>query len=191
MNIDLVNNDIQLDDDGNPVDLIDNIRMKNSNNLKTVGNFIAAYIERMSDNQALYDSLTDTEVSRQVTKDKQDEIENTLRSFEWLNKENNEVNRYLIQMKMNLKKIGYGDVHRYLMNEFGNEFLDEEAEDYETGIRGGDGGGGGEGEDGDRAGNDFGMDRYELENELPQLVAYDDLEDGDMDYDLLAVGDED
>jgi len=189
MNIDLVNDDVHLDDDGQPIDLIDNIRMKNSNNLKTIGNFIIAYLERISENQILYDSLTDYEINRQVTQDKQNEIENTLRSFEWLNKENNEVNRLLIQMKMGLKQIGYGDVHKYLMTEFGRDFLDEENDEYDTGIRGGYGGA--EGDDGERADNDFGMDRYELENELPQLVAYDDLEDGDVDYDFLAVGEED
>jgi hypothetical protein len=191
MQIDLVNNDVQLDDDGQPIDLIDNIRMKNSNNLKTIGNFIITYIERIAENQELYDSLTDTEINRQVTEDKQKEIENTLRSFEWLNKENNDVNRLLIQMKMNLKEVGYGDVYKYLISEFGKDFLDEENDEYETGIKQGDGGLEGiEGEDG-RVENDFGMDRYELENELPNLVAYDDLDDGDMDYDFLAVGEED
>ncbi len=192
MNIDLVNDDVQLDDDGQPIDLIDNIRMKNSNNLKTIGNFIIAYIERISENQILYDSLTDYEINRQVTQDKQNEIENTLRSFEWLNKENNEVNRLLIQMKMGLKQIGYGDVHKYLLTEFGRDFLDEENDEYDTGLRRGDGGlEAGDGENDERVENDFGMDRYELENELPQLVAYDDLEDGDVDYDFLAVGEED
>jgi len=189
MNIDLVNDDVQLDDDGQPIDLIDNIRMKNSNNLKTIGNFIIAYIERISENQVLYDSLTEYEINRQVTQDKQNEIENTLRSFEWLNKENNDVNRLLIQMKMGLKQIDYGNVHKYLMTEFGRDFLDEENDEYDTGLRRGDGGE--EGDDGERADNDFGMDRYELENELPQLVAYDDLEDGDVDYDFLAIGEED
>jgi hypothetical protein len=189
MNIDLVNDDVQLDDYGQPIDLIDNIRMKNSNNLKTVGNFIITYIERISENQVLYDSLTEYEINRQVTQDKQNEIENTLRSFEWLNKENNEVNRLLIKMKMGLKKIGYGDVHKYLMTEFGGDFLDEETDENNPRIRLGDGGM--ETGDGELVENDFGMDRYELENELPQLVAYDDLEDGDIDYDFLAVGEED
>ena len=189
MNIDLVNDDVQLDDYGQPIDLIDNIRMKNSNNLKTVGNFIITYLERISENQVLYDSLTEYEINRQVTQDKQNEIENTLRSFEWLNKENNEVNRLLIKMKMGLKKIGYGDVHKYLMTEFGGDFLDEETDENNPRIRMGDGGM--ETGDGELVENDFGMDRYELENELPQLVAYDDLEDGDVDYDFLAVGEED
>jgi hypothetical protein len=190
MNIDLVNDDVQLDDDGQPIDLIDNIRMKNSNNLKTIGNFIITYVERISENQILYDSLTEYEINRQVTQDKQNEIENTLRSFEWLNKENNEVNRLLIQMKMNLKQVGYGDVHKYLITEFGGDFLDEENDEYDSGIRKGDGGVDA-GEDGERADNEYGMDRYELENELPQLVAYDDLDDGDVDYNFLAVGEED
>ena len=192
MQIDLVNDDVQLDEDGQPIDLVDNIRMKNSNNLKTVGNFIVSYIERMSENQELYDSLTDIEVSRQVTEDKQKEIENTLRSFEWLNKENNEVNRLLIQMKMGLKKVGYGDVYKHLMNEFGRDFLDEEDDEYEgaAGIQPGDGGVEG-GDEGAPTGNEYSMDRYELENELPQVIAYEDLEDGDMDYDFLAVGEDD
>lgn len=189
MNVDLVNDDVQLDDDGQPIDLIDNIRIKNSNNLKTISNFIITYVEHVSENQMMYDSLTEYEINRQVTQDKQNEIENTLRSFEWLNKENNEVNRLLIQMKMGLKKIGYGDVYKHLLNEFGSDFLDEENDDYETGIKKGDGGI--EGEDGDRVENDFGMDRYELDNELPELVAYDDLEDGDIDYGFQAVGEED
>jgi hypothetical protein len=194
MNIDLVNNDVQLDDDGQPIDLIDNIRMKNSNNIKTIGNFIISYIEHISENQILYDSLTEYEINRQVTQDKQNEIENTLRSFEWLNKENNEVNRLLITMKMGLRQVGYGDVHKYLMTEFGSNFLDEENDEYDTGIRTGNGGGDGDGDGGDGGDggdNDYGMDRYELDNELPQLVAYDDLEDGDVDYNFLAVGEED
>jgi hypothetical protein len=190
MNIDLVNDDVQLDDDGQPIDLIDNIRMKNSNNLKTVGNFIITFLEKVSSNQELYDSLTFNEINRQVTEDRQKEIENTLRSFEWLSKENNEVNRLLIKMKMGLKRLGYGEVYGYLSAEFGRDFLDEETDEYEPGIKTGDGGIDG-GEDGSRAENDFGVDRYEMENELPDLVAYDDLDDGDMDYGFLAVGEED
>lgn len=189
MNIDLVNDDVQLDDNGQPIDLIDNIRMKNSNNLKTISNFIITYIERVADNQLLYDSLTEFEINRQVTQDKQNEIENTLRSFEWLNKENNEVNRLLIQMKMGLKKIGYGDVHKYLISEYGRDFLEEENDENEIDIRRGDGGV--EADDIERSRNDFGMDRYELDNELPDLVAFDDLDDGDLDYGFLAVGEED
>ena len=53
------NDDIQLDDNGQPIDLIDNIRMKNSNNLKTIGNFIITYIERVYENQTLYDTNGD------------------------------------------------------------------------------------------------------------------------------------
>jgi hypothetical protein len=91
---------------------------------------------------------------------------------------------------MGLKQVGYGDVHKYLMTEHGDDFLDEENDEYDTGIRRGDGGVEA-GENGDRAENEYGMDRYELDNELPQLVAYDDLEDGEVDYGFLAVGEED
>jgi hypothetical protein len=195
MQIDLINNDVQLDDDGNPIDLVDNIRMKNSSNLKTISNFIVTYIERVSDNQELYDSLTNSAVNLQITKDKQEKIENTLRSFEWLGKENNEVNRLLVQMKMRLGKVAYGDLHQYLTGQYGDEFLEEEPDEYEGGMdmadREGDEGILEGEDDGMRRNNAYGMDRYELENELPQVVDYEDLDDGDMDYDYIAVGEDD
>ena len=182
MHIDLVNNDVELDDDGQPIDLIDNIQMKNSNNLKTISNFIITYIEHINDNQVLYDNLTDTEINRLVTEDKQKEIENNLRSFEWLRKENNDVNRQLIQMKMGLKKIAYGDVHNYLMSEYGTDYLDEENDNYVHNNKKDDG------EDEQR--DD--INKYELEGEdLQNIVAYDDLDDGDVDYGYQAVGEED
>lgn len=196
MQIDLINNDVQLDDDGNPIDLVDNIRMKNSSNLKTISNFIVTYIERVNDNQELYDSLTNSAVNLQITKDKQEKIENTLRSFEWLSKENNEMNRLLVQMKMRLEKVTYGDLHQYLKGQYGDEFLEEEPDEYDGGMdmEGGNDGDTGDmegGDDGMRRNNAYGMDRYELENELPQVVAYEDLDDGDMDYDYIAVGEDD
>ena len=60
--------------------------------------------------------------------DKQEKIENTLRSFEWLSKENNEINRQLIAMKMRLKAVGYRDLYNHLTGQFGDEFLNEEIE---------------------------------------------------------------
>jgi hypothetical protein len=189
MGIDLVNNDIYLDDDGQPIDLLDNIRMKNSNNLKTIGNFIVSFIERINMTQSVYDELTNKEIRLIVTTDKQKDIENTLKTYEWLAKEGNEENRLLLQLQMRMGRVGQGDVRNYIMNQIGRDITKDEDDDYNGNII--DTGDGGEGGDDGQGQNEYGMDKYELENELPQLIALDDLEDGEMDYDFLAVGDED
>jgi hypothetical protein len=190
MNIDLVNDDVYLDDDGQPIDLLDNIKMKNSNNIKTITNFIISFIERIDNNQSIYDTLTYKEINLIVTRDKQKDIENTLKTFEWLAKENNEENRLLLQMKMRMGRVGYGDVRNYIMEQIGRDVINDDDDEYKGNMMIDDGGGEGD-RDGDPNGNDYGMDKYELENEFPQVVGYEDLEDGDMDYDYLAVGEDD
>ena len=81
-----------------------------------------------------------------------------------------------------MKQIGYGEVHELLIHEFGKDFLDEEQDEYKQNI-----------EIGKETSKDDNMQSnidYEID-ELPQIVAYDDLEDGDVDYNYLAVGEED
>jgi hypothetical protein len=164
--------------------------MKNSNNIKTITNFIISFIERIDNNQSIYDSLTYKEINLIVTRDKQKDIENTLKTFEWLAKENNEENRLLLQMKMRMGRVGYGDVRNYIMEQIGRDVINDDDDEYKGNMMIDDGGGEGD-RDGDPNGNDYGMDKYELENEFPQVVGYEDLEDGDMDYDYLAVGEDD
>ena len=101
----------------------------------------------------------------------------------------------ITMMKMRMKKVNYAELHQFIKNQYGDDFLDEENDEYQ-----GDGEGYGEEEkgddddeedDGERGRNAYGMDKYELENEFPQVYATEDLEDGDMDYDMIGVGEDD
>jgi len=191
MDIALADDDAPLDEDGQPIDLIESFEFKNNTNLKVVGEFIITYLDKVYDTQNTYDELTNDYVNLIVTKDKQKDIENTLRTFEWLNMETHEDIYQLTMMKMRMKKVNYGNIYQYIRQEQGDEFLDEENDEYigeeEAGEGDEDRDDEEEREDGERGNNEYGMDKYELENEFPQVVGMEDLEDGDMDYDFIGV----
>ena len=216
MDINLMNEDMQLDDEGQPLDLIESFEFKNSNNLKVLGSFIIIYIDYINETQSTYDELTREYIKLVVTKDKQKEIENTLRSFEWLKHENNTDIRQLMLMKMRLKKVDYSTLNIILKQEYGNNYLYENEEnqgDDNTGTGTGtdydnpDGnaydnpdGNSYDNPDGNVDGNaydnpdgnvDVNRNRYDLDNEYPDVIGVEDLDDGDMGYDLIAVGEDD
>ena len=149
-------------------------------------------MDKIYDTQNTYDDLTNEYVNLIVTKDKQKDIENTLRTFEWLNMETHEDIYQLTMMKMRMKKVNYGNIYQYIRQEQGDEFLDEENDEYIGEEEAGEGDDDRddddeEREDGERGNNEYGMDKYELDNEVPQVVGMEDLEDGDMDYDFIGV----
>jgi hypothetical protein len=188
MDINLVNEDTPLDDDGQPLDLIESFEFKNSNNLKVVGGFIIAYLEHINETQTTYDELTKEYINIKVTEAKQTDIENTLRTFEWLNMENHEDIYQLVMMKMRMKKVNYAGLNEFMRQQYGDDFLDEENDEYQ-GEEDGDGD-----DDYDKDGDDGDerkQDKYDLDNELPQVFGTEDLDDGDMDYDFIGVGEDD
>jgi hypothetical protein len=224
MDINLMNEDTPLDDDGQPIDLLESFEFKNSNNLKVVGGFIITYLDYIIESQGTYDELTNEYINIVVTKDKQKEIENTLRSFEWLNLEQNSDIYKLTLMKMRLKKVNYSNLTPYLKQQYGDNFgndvnnenngndendahnlntndNDNYNETYqEDDEREGDGGvsvGDDIGYDDDNDNNDniernaYGMDKYELENELPNIFNVDDMDEAEMDYDYIGVTEND
>jgi len=197
MDINLVNEDTPLDEDGQPMDLIESFEFKNSNNLKVIGKFIITYLDYVDDTQNTYDELTNEYVKLIVTKDNQKKIENTLRTFEWLNMENHEDIHQMAMMQMRMKKVNYAELHQFIKNKYGDDFLDEENDEY-PGIGTGEDDEerdreelDDEEDDGERDNNEYGMDKYELENEFPQVYAMEDMEDADMDYDMIGVGEDD
>ena len=82
-------------------------------------------IDIMVDTIYCYDELTNEYINIVVTKDKQKEIENTLRSFEWLNLEQNSDIYQLTLMKMRLKKVNYSNLTPYLKQQYGDNFVND------------------------------------------------------------------
>jgi hypothetical protein len=188
MDINLVNEDTPLDDDGQPLDLIESFEFKNSNNLKVVGGFIIVYLDHINETQTTYDELTKEYINLKVTEAKQTEIENTLRTFEWLSMDTHEDAYQLVMMKMRLKKINYAGLNEFARQQYGDDFLDEENDEYQ-GEEDGD-----EEHDYDKDGDEDDerkVDKYDLDNELPQVFGTEDLDDGDMDYGYIGVGEDD
>ena len=184
MDIDLVNTDVYLDDNGQPIDLLDNIRITNSNNIKMISNFIITFIERINITQDIYDELTLEKVNNLIVEDKQKKIEQTLKSFEWLNKEDNEENYLLLKLQMKLNRVGYRNIVDYLSNQYGKDFYEEENDEYKgNNLK--------EPLDGKEDVND-GANAIEIkEEDAGVVVAFEDLDDGDMDYGYIAVGEDD
>jgi hypothetical protein len=187
--INTLNDEIVLDEDGQPIDLIESFEIKNSNNIKMIGVFITTYLEYVWDNQTTYDQLTKTYIKVLNVKEKQKSIETTLRNFEWLNKEGNEERRQLLNIKMKLKKVDYASIDAYLHNEYGNDFITQEHEEFIEGLEKEMEGGMEGGYEGDEI-IDENNDMNEMNEEFPDIVAMEDMEDGDMDYGYLGVNEE-
>ena len=103
--------------------------------------------------------------------------------------ENHEDIYQLVMMKMRMKKVNYAGLNEFMRQQYGDDFLDEENDEYQ-GEEDGDGD-----EDYDKDGDDDDeqrkQDKYDFDNELPQVVGTEDLDDGDMDYDFIGVGEDD
>jgi hypothetical protein len=179
-----------IDYDDNPIDFIESFEIKNSDNLKTIGGFIISYLDRIDDIQSTYDELTDTHINLVITKYEQTRIESNLRVFEWLSAQGRESERQLLMLQLNkLKKITYGGLKQHLVQEYGENFWieDEENEDNADALIGDD-----EdlNEDNERYNNELGLDKYEL-GEMGDVFDAEENEDGDQDYDYMAVDNDD
>jgi len=88
-----------------------------------------------------------------------------------------------------LKKITYGGLKQHLVQEYGENFWieDEENEDNADALIGDD-----EdfNEDNERYNNELGLDKYEL-GEMGDVFDAEENEDGDQDYDYMAVDNDD
>jgi hypothetical protein len=162
----------------NEFDLIESFELKNSTNIKMIGEFIITYIDYINDLQGTYDELTNENINLVIVKDNKKRVENTLRSMEWLVKEGNEETNLIIRLNMKLGNIDYKNLTQHLENEYGKDFYMEEP-DEDAAVGNYD-----EKDDG-------GMSKRDMDMEMPRIRALDDFEDGDMDYDNLAVGEED
>lgn len=171
MDINMHGDDAILDEDTQELDLIESFEFKNNTNLKTVGDFIITYLDRINDTQNTYDELTNEYVRIIITQDNQKKIENTLRTFEWLHMENNEEMYQMAMMKMRLDKVNYANIYQYIKQEKGDNFLDEEFN----------------GDDNIEKEVDNKKSTIDEEDDIPKIVTIEDIEDGGMDYDYLAV----
>ena len=228
MDINLVNEDTQLDDDGNPIDLIKSFKIKTSNNTKIIGNFIMSYINYISSAQNIYDELTNENITLKITSDNQTSIENTLRTMEWLNKDVNDELYKITLMKMRMKQINYSDIYNVMQTQYGTHFLDDDESnldgdanlhnivntqyDNNNDIINDDNNNDNDNDDDDDNNNNNNVNitddndndnandndntindniDYELNEDMPQTISIDDMDDMDMDYDFLGVNDED
>ena len=194
----LLSEDVVLDEDGVPVDMIESFEIKNSTNIKMVGSFILTFLDYIDDQQQTYDGLTLERIAVVMAEEEQKRVETTLRNTEWLAKEGNEEIRQLVRIQKKLERVDYKNLNDYLVKEYGDDFArDQDADDeydprYDRDLRGdgeGDDDRTSRDDDNFRRGNDYGMDEYELDNEIPELVAMEDMEGGDMDYNYLGVDD--
>jgi len=207
-------------DENNEIDFIESFEITNSNNLKTIGGFIIAYLDKVNEMHTTYDSLTDKRIAFEVTKFDQKKIEANLKGFQWLAKEGNESERQLVFIKMNkLKTLKYAGIASYLTDKHGesytnneynnyegmiedvlndsmgnlvdNEEIDQYEDDIERNNNNSGDGGDGDGEyENERQVNELGFDKYEM-GEMGQTFDAEDGDDIDQDYDMLAADDYD
>jgi hypothetical protein len=175
--------DLTNDTDGNmepDMDFIESFESKNSDNLKLVGEFVTAYLNKVDDILRDYDALTQDNIAKVIAKHEQKQIEATLKSFEFISREGNEDEYQRLRIKMNiLKKVEYRNITEHLKSIFGDDYLetDEQVEEEYD-------------QDGNviQRVNEMGFDDYEM-GQMGQAVAGEDYE-GDQDYDCIAVDDD-
>lgn len=171
------------DADGNmepDMDFIESFESKNSDNLKVVGEFVTAYLNKVDDILRDYDALTQDNIAKVIAKHEQKQIEATLKSFEFISREGNEDEYQRLRIKMNiLKKVEYRNITEHLKSIFGDDYLetDEQVEEEYD-------------QDGNviQRVNEMGFDDYEM-GQMGLAVAGEDYE-GDQDYDCIAVDDD-
>ena len=85
---------------------------------------------------------------------------------------------------MKLNRVGYRNIVDYLSNQYGKDFYEEENDEYKgNNLK--------EPIDGKEDVND-GANAIEIkEEDAGVVVAFEDLDDGDMDYGYIAVGEDD
>jgi hypothetical protein len=175
--INIQTDDITLDEDGNPIDMIESFEIKNSSNIKIISSFIITYLEYISDNQETYDDLTPSEINRIVTKDEQKRIERTLRTHEFLATEGNEEIKRLVGMQMKLERIDYKNFANFVQSEFVDEMVIQENDEY-IGEK-------------DEIEEDEEIVGKQDDDFYPgaMVVGSDEFDDIDMNYDYIAVDD--
>jgi hypothetical protein len=175
--INIQTDDITLDEDGNPVDMIESFEIKNSSNIKIIASFIITYLDYIADNQETYDELTPNEINRIVTKDEQKRIERTLRTHEFLATEGNEEIKRLIGMQMKLGRIDYKNFANFVQSEFVDEMAIQENDEY-MGEK-------------DEVDGDEDIAGKQDDDYYPgaMVVGADEVDEMDMNYDYIAVDD--
>ena len=159
-----------------------------------VSEFIISYLNYIKSNQETYDALTDKRIKNEITAFDQKRIERTLNSFKLLKEEGNEEARMLLYAQMNVfKKINYANIAEHVDKLFDNDMNDMYVKNEHSGdsidvydenpdmIE-------------DTGNDDDKLDRYnedKYENDqMGQVISREDDEEGDQDYDMIAVDDE-
>jgi hypothetical protein len=175
--INIQTDDITLDEDGNPIDMIESFEIKNSSNIKIIASFIITYLDYIEDNQDIYDDLTNSEIKRIVTKDEQKRIERTLRTHEFLATEGNEEIKRLVAMQRKLGRIDYKNFANFVQSEFVDEMAIQENDEY-TGEK-------------DEIEGDEDIPAKQDDDYYPgaMVVGADEMDEMDMNYDYMAVDD--
>ena len=177
--------------------LIESLEIKQNNtNLKIIGGFIISYLDKINDVQLTYDELTTTNINLTVNTHEQKLRTANLKSFEWLSKSGNEMERQLVFLQMHkFKKLKYADLAKYVSNEYGAEFNNVSAftdYDNEDDIIESDNY---EGEIETNNENEYNEDGTEREKkdididmeEMGQVFNEEENDDGDQDYGYQAV----
>ena len=192
INIQLGEDNLDTEED---INFIESFELKNSVNLKVVSEFIISYLNYIKSNQETYDALTDKRIKNEITAFDQKRIERTLNSFKLLKEEGNEEARMLLYAQMNVfKKINYSNIAEHVDKLFDNDMNDMYVKNEHSGdsidvydenpdmIE--DTGG-----DNDDKVNKYNEDKYDNE-QMGQVISREDDEEGDQDYDMIAVDDE-
>ena len=172
------------------VNFIASFELKDSINLKAISEFIITYLNYIKSNQETYDELTDKRIKNEITAFDQKRIERTLNAFKILKEEGNEEARMLLYAQMKAyKKINYSNIAEnveklfdndindmYIKNEHSGDSIDtydetpELNEEYVPGDN-----------DNDNYNNEY--------DQMGQVISRDD-DEGDQDYDMIAVDDD-
>ena len=177
--------------------MIESLEIKHNNtNLKIIGGFIISYLDKINDVQLTYDELTTTNINLTVNTHEQKLRTANLKSFEWLSKSGNEMERQLVFLQMHkFKKLKYADLAKYVSNEYGAEFNNVsaftdydneddiiESDNYEGEIEA----------DNENEYNEDGTEREKKDvdidmEEMGQVFDEEENDDGDQDYGYQAV----
>lgn len=170
------------------MDFIEKIEEKSSDNIKVVTSFVITYLNKIDQMLQVYDALTKENITKNIAKHDQKQIEATLKSVEYISKEGHEEEYKLLRIKMNiLKKVEYRNLSEYAKTIFGDEFLET---DEGQGVHINEEQFGEDGEVINRGVNEYGIEDYEM-GEMGGVFEVEDYEGDGQGYEFMGVGEED
>jgi hypothetical protein len=180
---------LDADNNDEEINFIESFELKNSINLKVISEFIITYLNYIKKNQETYDELTDKRIKNEITAFDQKRIEKTLNAFKILKEEGNEETRMLLYAQMNaFKKINYSNIAEnveklfdndmndiYVKNENSGDSVDTYDENPDLNE--------------EYVPGEYDNDNYYENEQMGQVISRDD-DEGDQDYNMIAVDDD-